>query len=183
MYCHRCGKEVAEDARFCSSCGASLAGGQAPATEEGAPVGPATKALHLFVLFVCIGFGVVLFVGAGLAETQLEEGGQFLGVTIYNFVLGAGFITSAVLFMARHRRAPYLAGVTAFLYVVCTVVNEMVQLAHGQDMLGIHQRLTPVKAAWDILFWSFFPALVVIFSILVIRMQARSAGAAEGTSS
>jgi len=175
MYCYQCGKEVVEGARFCSSCGADLTTGRSAAA-AGAPAAQAgTAALRNFVLLVCIGFGVVLFIGSAFAQMNLSEGQQFLGVTIYNFVLGASFITAAVLFMIKHRRALHLAAVTAFVYILCTVVNEMVQLAHGQDMFERGRHLTPFQAAWDILFWSFFPALVVILSILAIRMEARSA--------
>jgi len=176
MYCQQCGKEVDDEARFCSSCGASLTGGQAPAATGGAPAGPPdrTKALRDFVLLVCIGFGIVLFVGSAFAQMDMGDNQQLLGVTIYNFVLGAAFITAAVLFMIQHRRAPYLAGVTAFVYIVCTVVNEMVQLAHGQDMFDRSQRLTAAQSAWDILFWSFFPAFALILSIIIIRMGRRS---------
>jgi hypothetical protein len=116
--------------------------------------------------------------GAGGTEER-----HFLAITIYNFVLGASFITAAVLFMIGHRRAPYLAGVTAFLYIVCTVVNEMVQLAHGVDLFERHARLAPRYAVWDILFWSFFPALALVFSILTIRMERRaSLGRSEASS-
>jgi len=175
MYCQQCGKEVPEGARFCSSCGTNLTGGPAPAVPAGAPVGPSVSALQGFVLLVCLGFGIVLLIGSGLAEMQLGEGEgkQFLAITIYNFVLGAGFITSAVLFMVQHRRAPYLAWLVALLYIGCTVVNEIVQLAHGQDMFGLYRGLTPLRAAWDILFWSFFPALVLILSLYITRRAAR----------
>jgi hypothetical protein len=135
--------------------------------------------LEGFVLLVCLGFGIVLFLGSGFAEMAVGEGKQFLGVTIYNLVLGVGFITSAVLFMLRHRRAPYLARIVALVYIGCTVVNEVVQLAHGQDMFNMYQRLTPQRAAWDIVFWSFFPAWVLILSHHTIRRGARTAEVKE----
>ncbi len=174
MYCQQCGKEATDEARFCSSCGASLTGAQAPAARAGAPVGPSEMSLRGFVPLICIGFGIVLFVGSAFAQMEMGESRQFLGVTIYNFVLGASFITAAVLFMIQHRRAPYLAGVTSFVYIVCTVVNEMVQLVHGQDMFDRSQRLTAAQSAWDILFWSFFPAFALILSIIIVRMERRS---------
>lgn len=34
MFCSKCGKEMAEDARFCASCGASVSGTQASQAEE-----------------------------------------------------------------------------------------------------------------------------------------------------
>jgi hypothetical protein len=135
--------------------------------------------LEGFVLLVCLGFGIALFIGSGFAEMEVGEGKQFLGVTIYNFVLGAGFITSAVLFMLRHRCAPYVARIVALVYIGCTVVNEVVQLAHGQDMFEIRRRLPPQRAAWDIIFWSFFPAWVLILSHHIIRRGARTAEAKE----
>jgi hypothetical protein len=137
--------------------------------------------LQGFVLLLCLGFGIVLFVGSGLAEMQLEEAKQFLGVTIYNFVLGTGFIASAVLFMLQHRLAPRLARLVALVYIGCTIVNEMVQLAHGQPMFAIYEHLTPQRAVWDILFWSFFPALVVILSQLLIRRAAPPAASKENS--
>jgi hypothetical protein len=181
MFCHQCGKEVLEGARFCSSCGTNLTSRQAPAVPAGPAAGPTTSPLEGCVLLLCLGFGIVLFVGSGLAELQVGEGKQFLGVAIYNFVLGAGFITAAVLFLLRHRRAPYLARIVALVYIGCTVVNEMVQLAHGQDMYGMYRRLPPQRAAWDIIFWSFFPAWVLILSHHIIRRGARTAAAKEAS--
>jgi hypothetical protein len=183
MFCHQCGKEVLEGARFCSSCGTSLTSGQAPAVPAGPTGGPlaapAPSPAEGFVLLVCLGFGIVLFIGSGFAELQVGEERQFLGVTIYNFLLGIGFITSAVLFMLRHRRAPYLARIVALVYIGCTVVNEVVQLAHGQDMFQRHMHLTPQRSAWDIVFWSFFPAWVLVLSHYIIRRGARTAASKE----
>jgi hypothetical protein len=179
MFCHQCGKEVLEGARFCSSCGTNLTGGSAPAAPAGVSAGPSLAPVQGFVLLLCLGFGIVLFVGSGLAEMQVEEAKQLLGVTIYNFVLGAGFIASAVLFMTQHRLAPHLARLVALVYIGCTFVNEMVQLAHGQDMFGGAARLTPQRSVWDILFWSFFPALIVILSQLLIRKATPPAVAKE----
>ena len=183
MYCHQCGGELPEGARFCPSCGTSLTGAPAPAAPTGVGAGPSATSMRGFVLLVCIGFGIVLLIGSGFAEMEIgEEGRQFLAVTIYNFVLGASFITAAILFMIQHRRAPHLAAMTAFVYIVCTVVNEIVQLAHGQYMFSRHIPMTAVRAAWDILFWSFFPVFVLILSILIIRMEAElAAGPKEGS--
>jgi hypothetical protein len=179
MFCQQCGKEVPEGARFCSSCGTDLTGGRALAAPAGVAAGPTARQLQAFLFFLSLGFGVVLFVGSGLAETQLAEGKQFLGVAIYDFVLGAGFVASAVLFIIQHRLAPRLARLVALLYIGCTIVNEMVQLAHGQDMFGLYEELTPLRSAWDILFWSFFPGLIVVLSHLLIRRAAPSAAPKE----
>ena len=34
MFCSKCGKEMADDAKFCASCGASVSGTQASRVEE-----------------------------------------------------------------------------------------------------------------------------------------------------
>ncbi|MDM7999760.1 MAG: zinc-ribbon domain-containing protein [Dehalococcoidia bacterium] len=70
MFCSKCGKETADNAAFCASCGASLAGGQ-PAkkkTQLSLAAGIIDIAAGAFSIISMLGMAIFLFVMFGTEE-------------------------------------------------------------------------------------------------------------------
>lgn len=69
MYCKHCGKEVADDARFCSACGKSLA--DAPDTvETEEPTKKKKKKRHPILGSIVAILGLFIFIGALGSESE-----------------------------------------------------------------------------------------------------------------
>lgn len=77
MYCPNCGKEIAENSRFCQHCGKGLHQQQpAPPSVTGPPMNIPTYLAQaiLVTLFCCLPFGIVAIVYAAQVNGKLQMG-------------------------------------------------------------------------------------------------------------
>ena len=164
--CPYCAEEIKDAAIRCPHCTSHL--------KKSLPH-DASASLRIIAGCLAMGFGLLIFVGGAVAEAQEQP--RYLAVTIYNVVLGLGFILTAIGLWSMTGRGPSRLFLVAILYIACTVVNEIAQLLLGVDAMFTQATLSVGRALFDIIMWSGIPAIMLV---LAARIRGIESAAKSG---